>query len=454
MKMTNCSSSYAGPSALSLGALLVLLSRAQGFTSIARPVSRVIPSTPSAPSATWRLGHAVDGVARTGLLQMQSGDEVKQTPDTEQKANDSPGLAALNGKRVLPMRIVLAGLGDQQVAGVYAIYNKDYKRGQDGWESCEFVGTSFDLVSSINAHIKVSGADVMAHARILSFSSANSDAMQTVSDEWKVKVKDAVGPFAVRSAMEAALLFDEDDDDDDDFDEDDFDDFPPRSSTNIVRNDDEEEESEVADVKGGAGSGLESKGTDTSASASVSTTEDGQTVSPFAEDTKQAQNTGQDMELNKENVDSTLDEVRPYLIADGGNVSVDRVDPTTGNVYLILEGACGSCPSSTVTMQMGIERVLRENFSNLGEVLQVETEDEAGSDGSIDSLVNKEIDRLKPAVMAMGGKVELRSVDAEGTAEVFFRGPARVQQGLELALLDVDAVERIAFISDDGEGSV
>ncbi|OEU15395.1 nitrogen-fixing NifU-like protein, partial [Fragilariopsis cylindrus CCMP1102] len=73
-----------------------------------------------------------------------------------------------------------------------------------------------------------------------------------------------------------------------------------------------------------------------------------------------------------ENVDSVLDEIRPYLISDGGNVSVERVDEETKNVYLVLEGACGSCPSSTVTMQMGIERVLKENFVDLGEVLQVE----------------------------------------------------------------------------------
>ena len=40
-------------------------------------------------------------------------------------------------------------------------------------------------------------------------------------------------------------------------------------------------------------------------------------------------------------------------------------------VTLALQGACGSCPSSTVTMKMGIERVLRENWPNLGAVMQV-----------------------------------------------------------------------------------
>ena len=72
-----------------------------------------------------------------------------------------------------------------------------------------------------------------------------------------------------------------------------------------------------------------------------------------------------------ENVDSVLDSVRPYLISDGGNVAVSAVDKATGNVMLVLQGACGTCPSSTVTMKMGIERVLKENFKGLGEVVSV-----------------------------------------------------------------------------------
>lgn len=55
-------------------------------------------------------------------------------------------------------------------------------------------------------------------------------------------------------------------------------------------------------------------------------------------------------------VDRALDEVRPYLIADGGNVEVVEVED--GIVKLRLQGACGTCASSTATMKMGIERSL------------------------------------------------------------------------------------------------
>lgn len=60
------------------------------------------------------------------------------------------------------------------------------------------------------------------------------------------------------------------------------------------------------------------------------------------------------LELTPENVEHVLDEVRPYLVADGGEVEVADVDALT--VYLRLKGACGSCPSSAMTLKMGIER--------------------------------------------------------------------------------------------------
>jgi len=54
------------------------------------------------------------------------------------------------------------------------------------------------------------------------------------------------------------------------------------------------------------------------------------------------------LDLTVANVDKVLDEVRPYLIADGGNVEVVRVEESSRNIVLKLQGACGSCPSSTV----------------------------------------------------------------------------------------------------------
>ncbi len=75
------------------------------------------------------------------------------------------------------------------------------------------------------------------------------------------------------------------------------------------------------------------------------------------------------MELTKENVETVLDEMRPYLMSDGGNVELVDLDGAT--VKLRLQGACGSCPSSAMTLRMGIERRLREMIPEIAEVEQV-----------------------------------------------------------------------------------
>ena len=75
------------------------------------------------------------------------------------------------------------------------------------------------------------------------------------------------------------------------------------------------------------------------------------------------------MELTVANVETVLDEMRPYLIADGGNVEIVDLDGPI--VKVRLQGACGSCPSSTMTLKMGIERRLREMIPEIAEVKQV-----------------------------------------------------------------------------------
>lgn len=75
------------------------------------------------------------------------------------------------------------------------------------------------------------------------------------------------------------------------------------------------------------------------------------------------------LELTPENVETVLDELRPYLIADGGNVELVELDGPV--VKLRLQGACGSCPSSTMTLKMGIERKLRQMIPDVIEVEQV-----------------------------------------------------------------------------------
>lgn len=76
-----------------------------------------------------------------------------------------------------------------------------------------------------------------------------------------------------------------------------------------------------------------------------------------------------ELALTEENVETVLDELRPYLMADGGNVEIVELDGPI--VRVRLQGACGSCPSSTMTLKMGIERRLRERIPEIAEVESV-----------------------------------------------------------------------------------
>mgnify|MGYP001221490883 FL=1 len=64
-----------------------------------------------------------------------------------------------------------------------------------------------------------------------------------------------------------------------------------------------------------------------------------------------------------------LDKLRPFLQRDGGDCEL--VDVEDGVVKLKLVGACGSCPSSTITLKAGIERALMEEVEGIREVEQV-----------------------------------------------------------------------------------
>jgi Fe-S cluster biogenesis protein NfuA len=70
-----------------------------------------------------------------------------------------------------------------------------------------------------------------------------------------------------------------------------------------------------------------------------------------------------------EQVQEVLDKLRPFLLRDGGDVEL--IDVEDGVVKVRLLGACGSCPSSTITLKAGIERALLEEVPGITEIEQV-----------------------------------------------------------------------------------
>ncbi|EOW3694607.1 NifU family protein [Staphylococcus pseudintermedius] len=68
-------------------------------------------------------------------------------------------------------------------------------------------------------------------------------------------------------------------------------------------------------------------------------------------------------------VAEVIEKLRPFLLRDGGDCEL--VDVEDGIVKLQLLGACGTCPSSTITLKAGIERALVEKVPGVVEVEQV-----------------------------------------------------------------------------------
>ncbi len=68
--------------------------------------------------------------------------------------------------------------------------------------------------------------------------------------------------------------------------------------------------------------------------------------------------------ITEEEVENALDEVRPSIQADGGDVILDEI--TDDNVVKVqLVGACVGCPMSTMTLKQGVEKVLESNIPEI-----------------------------------------------------------------------------------------
>ncbi|MFC1876474.1 NifU family protein [Thermodesulfobacteriota bacterium] len=72
----------------------------------------------------------------------------------------------------------------------------------------------------------------------------------------------------------------------------------------------------------------------------------------------------------KEKVEKVLDEIRPMLMRDGGNVELVSIDG--GVVKVRLQGACAGCPMSQMTLRNGIEKVLKDKIPEVTAVVPAE----------------------------------------------------------------------------------
>jgi len=70
-----------------------------------------------------------------------------------------------------------------------------------------------------------------------------------------------------------------------------------------------------------------------------------------------------------ESVNKAIQQVRPSLQADGGDIELISVSDQ-GKVTVRLKGACGSCPMALMTLKQGVEAYLKKVLPEVSEVVQ------------------------------------------------------------------------------------
>jgi Fe-S cluster biogenesis protein NfuA len=73
----------------------------------------------------------------------------------------------------------------------------------------------------------------------------------------------------------------------------------------------------------------------------------------------------------RQNIEKALDEIRPYLIADGGDISIIGI--TGDEVVIQFEGACQSCNINQMTLKNGVEATIKKYAPQIQKVTEFST---------------------------------------------------------------------------------
>ena len=314
-----------------------------------------------------------------------------------QSARDD-GEEVVNAKAWLEARA-----SDAPVAGVYATYDED--------DAMTFVGYRRDVLAAVRAHVERNGADATG-VRVAAFANkqmATRANLRAESDRW-------IGEWVEANGGEEASI--------------------PKGNLAVNAADwtlvSESWPNEGAATVAGAGAA----GTPTVDSST------GNVVSPYAaggdavgsaEEEEEPLDPNRELkELTVANVDEALNEVRPYLQADGGDVEVVGIED--GIVAVRMQGACGSCSSSTATLKGGIEKTLVKVFGDA--VTQVVNLDDAGGGGAMSlsrEAVSEHLEKLSGAIHNYGGSAAVTEVE-DGVCVLEFKGPLALGQSIASSL--------------------
>lgn len=77
----------------------------------------------------------------------------------------------------------------------------------------------------------------------------------------------------------------------------------------------------------------------------------------------------------RDKVSAVVDQLRPIIRGDGGDIVVRRVDEHEGLVVIELAGGCGPCPSANIALEAGIQRIVKDRVDGVREVRQPRPDD-------------------------------------------------------------------------------
>lgn len=340
-----------------------------------------VPAVRGGTRSPWVTSRGTPVSHRTSVR----GSRVTFCASPQPAAQSEPALCYEDdGTRVVPVSIFIRGTADETVPGVYGV--------MDAGRNLTYVGMNRDVSKGLQSHIDNCGDELIQFVKVMTFAMPTAQDMKLVVDTW-IRENGSI---------------------------------PQGNAENWVESD-----------------------VELAREASLIATDLPQSpdpiVSPFESTEVNTEQPAEILDLTEDNVDIVLNEVRPYLISDGGNVSVLSVDPGVGKVELQLEGACGSCSSSTMTMQMGIEKALRAKFGdNIGEVVAVSAPEVGSGDLTIEAC-EAVLDDVRAALRGLGGTVKVVEVD-DGEVIVSFNGPNNLKYGIELMLQErLPDVEAVTF---------
>eukprot|EP00171_Calliarthron_tuberculosum_P013094 IDg13094t1 len=417
--------------------------RAQHRTCRRRPARVRATAAPHAPAASDNapLEDRDVPVAHRGLHDALygDGDSAAVHGEGSRAGVEEPRVAFhSDGETNFAVDELLARLMGTRTAGVYRVVDKH--------GAASYVGLSRDVALSVRAHRMYHGADLVASAHVRTFAFPSRARLERVRDEWLAALLETpVGNAAnwdgaaaasaaamtaeqresfeaskrkIRQAMADPALYDEDV----------LAQRDPDALRAAVENDDWS-----AEVDRQTAATTTKKSTAAAAAPAPM-------VSPFAQGTISPDESGAAngasslRAMTEANVEHVLDDVRPLLQADGGDVNL--VGIANGEITLRLVGACGTCSAAATTLRMGIERALRAAF---GDTL-VAVHEVGGADGgkaplsiaSVDAVLDAEV---RGAIGMLGGDVRVMAADAaDGLVSLRYKGPDQLAYGIELVV--------------------